>query len=303
MQCSHRVVNEPSIICANWKQKIRISLPKVLLCVLVAQSCLTLCDSMDCSPPESSVHRILPARVPDGLPGPLPGYLPDPGLNPHLWHCRQIPYHWATLQLNDPTCCNKDWRSCVLQLGPGTDRKNRYFLKIKEKKKNKLLRPLAQIPAPGPHHPWDPGRVRTPQGLVFCFARWRWEAWSWWEAEQGDVLRCPGCAGGRVGWGWASGCGASTSLQKPSLGAPAWYSWVDTLDSRKRKGQQNRAPQRSLRRSGNVLGGKRQAIKAERSPPRPTNGPSVGEADSWDSQAGFQINTRALICWRGFYEV
>ena len=59
LQCSHRVVNEPSIICANWKQKLRLSLPKVLVCVLVAQSCLTLCDSMDCSRPGSSVHRSL----------------------------------------------------------------------------------------------------------------------------------------------------------------------------------------------------------------------------------------------------
>ena len=31
--------------------------------VLVAQSCLTLCDPMDCSPPGSSVHRILQARI------------------------------------------------------------------------------------------------------------------------------------------------------------------------------------------------------------------------------------------------
>ena len=31
----------------------------------VAQSCLTLCDPMDCSPPGSSVHGILQARVPE----------------------------------------------------------------------------------------------------------------------------------------------------------------------------------------------------------------------------------------------
>ena len=31
--------------------------------VLVAQSCPTLCDPMDCSPPESSIHGILQARV------------------------------------------------------------------------------------------------------------------------------------------------------------------------------------------------------------------------------------------------
>ena len=41
--------------------------------------CLTLCDPMDCSPPGSSVHGILQARIPSGLPCPHPGYLPDPG--------------------------------------------------------------------------------------------------------------------------------------------------------------------------------------------------------------------------------
>ena len=30
---------------------------------LVAQLCLTLCDPMDCSPPGSSVHGILQARI------------------------------------------------------------------------------------------------------------------------------------------------------------------------------------------------------------------------------------------------
>ena len=34
----------------------------VLLC-LVTQSCLTLCDPMDCSPPGFSVHGILRARM------------------------------------------------------------------------------------------------------------------------------------------------------------------------------------------------------------------------------------------------
>ena len=38
----------------------------LFLCVcicLAAQSCLTLCDPMDCSPPCSSVHGILQARI------------------------------------------------------------------------------------------------------------------------------------------------------------------------------------------------------------------------------------------------
>ena len=33
------------------------------MCVLVAQSCPTLCDPVDCSPPGSSVHGILQARI------------------------------------------------------------------------------------------------------------------------------------------------------------------------------------------------------------------------------------------------
>ena len=34
-----------------------------VLTVLVAQSCATLCDPMDCSPPGSSVHEVLQARI------------------------------------------------------------------------------------------------------------------------------------------------------------------------------------------------------------------------------------------------
>ena len=34
-----------------------------MMCVLVTQSRLILCDPMDCSPPGSSVHGILQARI------------------------------------------------------------------------------------------------------------------------------------------------------------------------------------------------------------------------------------------------
>ena len=33
------------------------------MCVQSLQLCLTLCDPIDCSPPGSSVHRILQARI------------------------------------------------------------------------------------------------------------------------------------------------------------------------------------------------------------------------------------------------
>ena len=51
--------------------------------MLVAQSGLTLCDPMDCSPPGSSVHGILQARILE-LPFPSPGDLPDPGIKPRF---------------------------------------------------------------------------------------------------------------------------------------------------------------------------------------------------------------------------
>ena len=42
------------------------------------------CDPRDCSPPGSSVHGILQAKMLEwsGLPCPPPGHLPDPGMEP-----------------------------------------------------------------------------------------------------------------------------------------------------------------------------------------------------------------------------
>ena len=54
----------------------------VCMCGKSVQSCLTLCDPMDDSPPGSSVHGILWARIMSGLPCPPPGYLPNPGNEP-----------------------------------------------------------------------------------------------------------------------------------------------------------------------------------------------------------------------------
>ena len=48
----------------------------------VAQSCPTLCEPVDCSPPGSSVHGILQARILEWVAIPSPGDLPDPGIEP-----------------------------------------------------------------------------------------------------------------------------------------------------------------------------------------------------------------------------
>ena len=74
--------------------------------VIVDQSCLTLCDTMDSSPPGSSVHGILQARFWSGelLPSPedvpfsrgsslLQRIVPTQGLNLGLPHCRHSLYH------------------------------------------------------------------------------------------------------------------------------------------------------------------------------------------------------------------
>ena len=46
------------------------------------QSCLTLCDPMDYSPPGSSVHGILQSRILEWVANPPPGIEPDPRIEP-----------------------------------------------------------------------------------------------------------------------------------------------------------------------------------------------------------------------------
>ena len=46
------------------------------------QFCLILCDPMDCSPPGSSVHGIIQARILEWIALPPPGDLSDPGIKP-----------------------------------------------------------------------------------------------------------------------------------------------------------------------------------------------------------------------------
>ena len=43
---------------------------------------VTLCDSLDHSPPGSSIHGILQARIVEWVACPPPGDLPDPGIKP-----------------------------------------------------------------------------------------------------------------------------------------------------------------------------------------------------------------------------
>jgi len=85
------------------------------------QSCLTLCDPMDCSLPSSSVHGILQARILKWLPCPPPGDLPNLGIKPDIPHCRQILYRLSPQErtrineyMDTDTPHTEYWRTDIL---------------------------------------------------------------------------------------------------------------------------------------------------------------------------------------------
>ena len=80
------------------------------VCAKSLQSCLALCDSMDCSPPGSSVHGILQARILEWVAMPSSrGIFLTQGLNPSVL-CL---LHWQTSSLplappGKPSCRVRD---------------------------------------------------------------------------------------------------------------------------------------------------------------------------------------------------
>ena len=87
-----------SLIKFTWK--LANSGKTVCVCVLVTQSCPTLCDPMDCSPPSSSVHGIFQARILERVTIAFSrGSSRPKGRTPiSCVSCigRQVLYHWAT---------------------------------------------------------------------------------------------------------------------------------------------------------------------------------------------------------------
>ena len=78
-----------------------VSFSKGCVACLVSQSCLTLCDTVDCSPPGSSVHRDCPGKNTEvGCHAFLQGIFPTQGSNPGLLYCMWILY---CLKLGKPT--------------------------------------------------------------------------------------------------------------------------------------------------------------------------------------------------------
>ena len=78
--------------------------------VLVTQSCPTLCNSMDCSQPGSSVHGDSPGKNTGvGCHAHLLGIFPTQGSKPGLPHCRWILYHLSHTFFTISDTCRRDF--------------------------------------------------------------------------------------------------------------------------------------------------------------------------------------------------
>ena len=73
----HRVSKESNTTVTKQQHKWTMTVK-----VLVVESCPTLCNPMDCSPPGPSVHGILQARILEWVAIPFSGDLPDSGIAP-----------------------------------------------------------------------------------------------------------------------------------------------------------------------------------------------------------------------------
>ena len=78
----HTIRPENNSLKNNINLLIQPISPKRMKEVLITQSCLTICNPMDCSLPGSSVHGILQARVLEWVAMLPPGDLPNPGMEP-----------------------------------------------------------------------------------------------------------------------------------------------------------------------------------------------------------------------------
>ena len=89
----------------------------LLICssLSVAQPCLTLCDPVDCSPPGSSVHGSLQARVPERVA--ISSSMESPQASDRICvSCigRQILYHLTTWEALSYLICSFYSRLCYL---------------------------------------------------------------------------------------------------------------------------------------------------------------------------------------------
>ena len=86
----------------------------VCACAKLPQSYPTLCNPMECSPPGSSVHGILQARILEWVAMPSSrGSSQTQGLNSRLLQRRRILYNWATREAHI-YIKSSTWILCIL---------------------------------------------------------------------------------------------------------------------------------------------------------------------------------------------
>ena len=87
--------------------------------VLVAQSCPTLCDPIDCSPPGSSVHGILQARILEWVAVSFPRGSSGPRDQTGTSSLEADPNHWTTREFPGVFKCKETvLEESGLELGP-----------------------------------------------------------------------------------------------------------------------------------------------------------------------------------------
>ena len=96
---------------SQFSKKSLLLLKEYVPCANLLQSCLALCDPMDCSPPGSSVHGISQARILEWVAFPSPEDLPNPGIEP----ASLTSPHWqgCSLPLEPPGEPFKRRRKCL----------------------------------------------------------------------------------------------------------------------------------------------------------------------------------------------
>ena len=102
---------------AGAKKNLLLNIRRICIlvcCCLVTQSCPTLCDPVDCSPPGSSVHGDSPGKsTAVSCRALLQGIFPTQGLNPRLlclpyWQAGSLPLVWPG---KPPTVGQSHWNN------------------------------------------------------------------------------------------------------------------------------------------------------------------------------------------------
>ena len=112
--------------CDRNRNRVALGMVKALI-VKVAQSCPTLCDTMDCSPWNSPGQNTGVGSL-----SLLQGIFPTQGSNPGLLHCRQILYQlsqgnprileWVAYPFFSRSSQSRNWTGVSCIAGEATDK-------------------------------------------------------------------------------------------------------------------------------------------------------------------------------------